>query len=84
MWPWSMKDSIARLTDVAGVTSGRPSRATTCVKRERLKRFQGLLPESQDRILALTVLYVPNLFELMACWTDVAGVTSGRPSSATT
>ena len=28
--------------------------------REKLKKFEGLVPESRGRILALTVLYVPN------------------------
>ena len=32
------------------------------MKRKYLKRLEGLLPESQDQNLALTVLYVPYSF----------------------
>jgi len=38
-----------------------PSSAITCVKTEHLTRFQGLLPEGQGQILAVTVVYVPSL-----------------------
>jgi hypothetical protein len=32
-------------------------------KREQLKRFEGLLPESQGQNMVLTVLYVPGLLD---------------------
>jgi len=32
-------------------------------KREELEMFEGLVSESQDQNLALTVLYVPSLLE---------------------
>ena len=39
----------------------RPGRFQT--KRERLERFEGLSPGSQDQIMALTVLSVPSLLD---------------------
>ena len=52
----SERPSTARITLVSQYYHFR-------ARREELKRFKGLLPESQGQNLALTVLYVPYLLD---------------------
>ena len=68
LW-WGMGVSYERGTHVVSMLrrGSRPLLVRFRVTREQLESFQGLLPESQGRTLALTVLCVPSSLSKAAC-----------------
>jgi len=66
------------LVALRATTAGgnRKRAAGTASEREQLKKFSGLLPESQDHNLVLTVVYVPSLLEASGIVTTAGGTRS--------